>query len=140
MDASTNKCVIVLDDSLPLGILANIAAIVGISLGRMKPEIVGIDAEDADGNRHLGLIQFPVPVLKASTEKINSLRLKLYEPGFEDVAVIDFSNVAQETYTYEDFLARMGGSTAGDLVYYGLAIEGPKKKVSKLTGSLPLLR
>lgn len=140
MDAQTTKCVMIVDDSLPLGVIANIAAIMGISLGKKNSEIVGVDALDADGNCHLGLIQFPVPVLKASAEKINELRRTLYEPNFGDVSVIDFSNVAQETYTYEDFLNRMRVSGADDLVYYGLAIEGPKKKINKLTGSLPLLR
>lgn len=140
MDAQTTKCVMIVDDSLPLGVIANIAAIMGISLGKKNSEIVGVDALDADGNCHLGLIRFPVPVLKASAEKINELRRRLYEPNFEDVSVIDFSNVAQETYTYEDFLNRMRVSGADDLVYYGLAIEGPKKKINKLTGSLPLLR
>ena len=140
MDASTNKCVMIVDESLPLGVAANIISIMSISLGKKNPEIVGIDAEDAEGRSHLGLIQFPVPVLKADREKINSLRARLFEADFEDVSVIDFSNVAQETYTYDDYLARMKESGSGELVYYGLALEGPKKKVNRLTGSLPLLR
>ncbi|MBR1455944.1 MAG: DUF2000 domain-containing protein [Oscillospiraceae bacterium] len=140
MDLQATKCVMIIDDSLPLGVIANIAAIMGISLGKKAPEIVGIDAHDADGNPHLGLIQFPVSVLKASTEKINQLRSMLYTEDYADVSVIDFSNVAQETYTYEDFLSRMQESSANELIYYGLTLEGPKKKINKLTGSLPLLR
>lgn len=140
MDAQATKCVMVVDDSFPIGVIANITAILGISLGKKNPEIVGIDVADADGNGHLGLIQFPVPVLKASSEKINALRQTLYTEDYSEVSVIDFSNVAQETYTYDDFLARMRASSSEELKYYGLAIEGPKKLVNKLTGSLPLLR
>lgn len=130
----------IVDGTLPLGIIANIVSIMSISLGKKNPEIVGVDGNDADGRTHLGLIQFPVPVLKADAEKTNTLRERLYGEDFADVSVIDFSNVAQETYTYEDYLQRLSESASGDLVYYGLAIEGPKKKVNKLTGSLPLLR
>lgn len=140
MDLQATKCVMVIDDSLPLGVIANIAAIMGISLGKKTPDIVGVDAKDADGNPHLGLIQFPVSVLKAPTEKINQLRSLLYTADYADVSVIDFSNVAQETYTYEDFLNRMQESSVKELVYYGLTLAGPKKKINKITGSLPLLR
>lgn len=32
------------------------------------------------GNEHLGIIEFPVPVLKGNEEIIRSIRQKLYEP------------------------------------------------------------
>lgn len=140
MDVKADKCVMIVDDSMPIGVIANIVAIMGISMGKGNPDIVGIDAEDADNHMHRGLIQFPVPILKANSDKINELRQKLFGEEFSDVSVIDFSNVAQETYTYDDYLACMQKSGNSDLVYYGIAIEGPKKKVNKLTGSLPLLR
>ena len=41
------KCVIVIDENLPLGILANTAAILGITLGKHVPELLGEDATDA---------------------------------------------------------------------------------------------
>ena len=35
------KCVMVLDETLPLGLLWNTAAILGVTLGRQVPELVG---------------------------------------------------------------------------------------------------
>ena len=66
MDLQNEKCVMVIDEHLPLGIIANTAAIMGITLGKKMPEV--------------------------------------------------------------------------DLSYFGIAICGAKKKVNKLTGSIPLLR
>ena len=43
MDWQNEKCVMVIDESLPLGIIANTAAIMGITLGKKMPEVVGAD-------------------------------------------------------------------------------------------------
>ena len=72
----------VIDEHLPLGIIANTAAIMGITLGKKMPEIVGTDVIDKTGNEHLGIIEFPVPVLKGNIESIKKLRKRLYEPYF----------------------------------------------------------
>lgn len=42
------KCVMVIDESLPLGIIANTAAIMGITLGKKMPEVVGDDVTDQE--------------------------------------------------------------------------------------------
>lgn len=55
----------VLDENLPLGLLANTAAILGITLGKHMPEAVGADVLDGSGKAHLGIIMFPVPILRA---------------------------------------------------------------------------
>ena len=73
MDFTNEKCVMLIDDSLPLG-----------------------------------LIEFPIPILKAPPGRIKAIREALYE----DAA----------------------------LSYLGIALCGNKKKMNKLTGSLPLLR
>ena len=46
MDWQSEKCVMVIDESLPLGIIANTAAIMGITLGKKMPEVVGADVTD----------------------------------------------------------------------------------------------
>ena len=55
MDWQNEKCVMVIDESLPLGIIANTAAIMGITLGKKMPEVVGADVTDQSGNEHLGI-------------------------------------------------------------------------------------
>ena len=140
MDLQNEKCVMVIDESLPLGIIANTAAILGITLGRQMPEVVGADVTDQSGHVHLGIIEFPVPILRWTTESIKEMREKLYQPDYADLTVVDFSDLAQGCKTYEEFIEKMSGVPESELQYFGVAICGEKKKVNKLTGSLPLLR
>ncbi len=138
MDIQDKKCVMVLDERLPLGLIANTAAILGITLGKACPETVGADVADGAGRAHLGIIEFPVPVLKGSAQSIKALREKLYGPEFADLTAVDFSDLAQSCKTYDEFTEKM--KTAEGLNYFGVAILGPRKQVDHLTGSLPLLR
>jgi len=140
MDWQNEKCVMVIDESLPLGIIANAAAIMGITLGKKMPEVVGADVTDQDGREHLGIIEFPVPVLRGTRSDIRQIREKLYRPEFQDLTVVDFSDLAQGCRTYDEFIRKMSRVPEGALQYFGVAICGPRKKVNKLTGSMPLLR
>ena len=56
------------------------------------PEVVGAAVYDKTGNGHLGIIEFPVPILKGNVEVIKSIREKLYEPEFSDLTVVDLSD------------------------------------------------
>lgn len=140
MDLQNSKCVMVIDESLPLGIIANTAAIMGITLGKQMPEVVGTEVYDRTGNVHLGIIKFPVPILKGNADVIKAIREKLYEPEFSELTVIDFSDLAQGCRTYDEFMEKMKYVTETELNYFGIAICGAKKKVNKLTGSMALLR
>ncbi|MCM1254061.1 MAG: DUF2000 domain-containing protein [Clostridium sp.] len=140
MDLQNEKCVMVIDESLPLGIIANTAAIMGITLGKKLPQVVGADVIDKTGNSHLGIIEFPVPILRGTYESIKAMREKLYEPDFSDLTVVDFSDLAQGCKTYDELIEKMKTVPEIDLHYFGIAICGAKKKVNKLTGSMPLLR
>lgn len=140
MDLQNEKCVMVIDEHLPLGLIANTAAIMGITLGQRMPEVVGAGVTDKSGRPHLGIIEFPVPILKAPPEAIKALREKLYQPEFQDVTVVDFSDLAQSCKTYGEFMERMAQAEETDLQYFGIALCGTKKLVNKLTGSMPLLR
>ena len=140
MDIQNEKCVMVIDEHLPLGIIANTAAILGITLGKQLPEVVGQDVSDQNGFSHLGIIEFPVPILRGSQESLRTLREKLCQPEFQELTVVDFSDLAQGCKTYDEFIQKMSRTPESTLQYFGVAICGPKKKVNKLTGSLPLLR
>ena len=104
------------------------------------PEVVGANVADQSGNEHLGIIEFPVPILKGSPEIIKAIREKLYQPDFRDLTVVDFSDLAQGCKTYDEFISKMGNVSESALQYLGLAICGAKKRINKLTGSMPLLR
>jgi len=134
------KCVIVIDEDLPLGIIANTAAILGITLGKHVPEIVGLDATDASGQKHLGITKIPVPILKGNKEILRELRTRLYTSDFDDIIVVDFSDVAQGCNVYDEYLEKVSTILEVEHTYLGIGIFGNKKKVNKLTGSMPLLR
>lgn len=140
MDLKNEKCVMIIDEDLPLGIIANAAAIMGITLGKEMPEVVGEDVFDGSGRPHLGIIEFPVPILRGNTETIRAVREKLYEPEFSELSVVDFSDLAQSCKTYEEFIGKMKVTQEKELQYFGIAVCGTKKMVNKLTGSMPLLR
>ena len=140
MDLQNEKCVIVIDENLPLGIIANTAAILGITMGRKMPDVVGKDILDSDGNIHAGIIQFPVPILKGNIEILKKLRRHLFESGFDNLTIVDFSDLAQGCKTYDEFTTKMSLCPETALQYIGIAICGDKKKINKLTGNLPLLR
>ena len=140
MNPANEKCVVILDESLPLGVIANTAAILGVTMGMKMPGVVGCDVCDGAGRPHAGIIQFPIPILKGNPEILRELRAKLFEPPFSDLAVVDFTDLAQGCRTYGDFIGKMSACPPEDLQYMGIAVCGEKKKVAKLTGNLPLLR
>ena len=140
MYVENEKCVIVVDENLPLGIIANTAAILGITMGMKMPDVVGNDVLDLEGNAHIGIIQFPVPILKGNTEILKKLRTKLFEPQFSELTVVDFSDLAQGCKTYNEFIGKIANTSESRLNYIGIAVCGNKKQINKLTGSMPLLR
>lgn len=131
------KCVMIIDEALPTGETANVAAILGITLGGKLQEVVGQSIVDGVGNFHMGVIKIPVPVLKADRKTIRKLRLRLYEKPFEELTAVDFTDLAQGCKTYDEFVDKM--SYTSSLDYIGLVVYGDKRMVNKLTGSLPLM-
>lgn len=140
MELNGNKCVMVIDEALPLGIIANTAGIMGLTLGKQIPETIGREVLDKSGCAHPGIIQIPVPVLKADKDKIKEIRQRLYQPEFAGLIVADFSDVAQSCNVYDDYIRRSAEVEEAGFQYFGIGICGDKRLVNKLTGSLPLLR
>jgi hypothetical protein len=140
MNLQEEKCVLVIDEDLPLGLITNTAAVLGITIGQRIPEIVGADIPDGSGHTHVGLTGVPIPILKASSESLQALREKLFDEAYSDLLVVDFQDVAQSCLDYADYTKKLAAAAEEGLCYFGLAICGAKKKVNKLTGNLPLLR
>lgn len=140
MKEQNAKCVIVINEDLPLGVIANTSTILGITLGKHIPEAVGEDVVDSSGKSHLGIITIPVPILKGTQGVLKKLREDLYTNYYEDLIVVDFSDVAQSCNVYSEYIKKVTITPEEEHNYFGLAIYGNKKKVNKLTGSMPLLR
>lgn len=108
-------------------------------MGQKMPEAVGPDVADQSGRGHLGIIKIPIPILQGSPEAIRQIREKLYQPEFQDVTAVDFSDIAQGCKDYDEFIKKMGNIPESALRYFGVALCGGRKKIARLTGSLPLL-
>ncbi len=135
MKEGHDKCVMVLDETLPVGLAVNTAGILALTLGREIGE-VGPDVVDGSGKLHAGITTVPLPVLKASGEVLRDLRRRAEE---EDLLVVDFTDAAQTSKTYEDYERKIAAVSTEQLNYLGVAFYGAKKPVNRLTGSLPLL-
>lgn len=140
MSQQEQKCVMVIDAALPLGLIANTAAMLGITIGKLHEEIVGADVTDASGRTHAGISTVPISMLKGDEALLRDMRLRLFEPEFACLTAVDFSDVAQKINVYEEFVQKAAETPEREHAYYGIALFGDKKKVNRLTGMLPLLR
>jgi hypothetical protein len=140
MDLQKTKCVMIIDETLPLGMIANTAAVLGATIGKLFPDAIGPDVFDQTGQCHPGIVAIPIPTLKGNPALLTELRGKLYDAKFAELAVVDFSDVAQSCNTYDAFIEKMAGASNAELRYFGIAICGDKKLVNQLTGSMGLLR
>ncbi len=134
------KCVILIDESLPLGLIANCASVVSLSLGKKVNGLIGYDLEDIENRIHTGITTMPIPILKSNVVELKDLRDILFDEKYKDCLVVDFTNAAQTTKTYEDYSSAISSTSLDELEYLGIAIYGPKKLINKLVGSIGLLR
>ena len=131
------KCVILLSPALPIGMAANTAAVLSVTLGRLRPDMVGADVRDQEGGVHRGIITFPIPILAADEEQLRTLPRQAEVAG---LTAVDFTDLSQGCRTYKEYIERMGRTPETALRYIGLALCGERKQVNPLPGSLPLLR
>lgn len=134
------KCVMVIDEALPLGIIANTAGILGATIGKIVPELIGEDVVDQSQQIHEGIVTIPIPILKGNRAIIQGLRTTLYQETYCSLRTVDFSDLAQRCKHYGEYIEKMGMTEENKLHYFGIAIYGDKKLVNALTGSMPLLR
>ncbi|ADB31383.1 conserved hypothetical protein [Kribbella flavida DSM 17836] len=133
-----NKMVVVVAAEAPVGVALNTAALLGVALGHHHDDVVGPSVTDASGAVHTGMCAHPIPVLRAPADRLRELRDAAASRG--GVTVHDMNQVAQQSRTYEQFAATIGGTKAEDLEYFGLGIYGPRAAVDSLTGALALYR
>ena len=132
------KVVIVVNQTLPTGLLANTAAVLAFSVSRHIPGGVGEDTVDADGTVHAGITRVPIPVLSAHGSQMRSIVARA--GSVSGVGYIDFTDAAQETTDYRAYADRLASTPGGDLRYLGICIFGEPGEVNRITGSLPLVR
>lgn len=132
------KWVVVVDRDLPAGRAVNAAACMAAAVGRALPDLLGGDGRDASGQVHPGLPWAGCSVLAADTATLHTLREKA--AAKEDVFVVDMPAPAQTSRIYDEYLDLLAGTKHEDLTYHAVALVGPRNRIGKLVGKLPLLR
>lgn len=136
---SERKCVLIIDENLPLGVVANTAAVLAMSIGKLCPDMVGRDLFDAAGKVRRGITTMALPALKGNADLLRDLRERLqgYEP---DLIVVDLVGATRTTKSYEEYAEVLAETPEDRQQYLGIALCGDKKVVNKFSGNLPLLR
>ena len=130
------KPVIIVADSLPTGLKANFAAVLGMSLGRLPPDLVGADTPAGDGTPVAGITTVPVPVLGAAETDLPGL----FAAAGELPVRLAYMRAAFEARDYADYTRRMAEAPLPDQAPLAVLLAGPRKAVDRICGRLPLLR
>lgn len=131
------KWVIVADAELPTGRLVNAAACLAAAVGQALPHLLGPDAEDASGAVHPGLPWAGCSVLAATADTLPALRVKAASKA--EVRVFDMPEAAQQVRVYDAYRERVASTAALDLRYCAIGLVGPRSRIDRLVGGLPLL-
>jgi hypothetical protein len=131
------KWVVVVDGSLPAGRIANATACVGAATGAAVAGLLGPDAVDAGGTAHAGLPWIGCTVLAADGAQLAAIRAKAV--ASDGVFVADMPAHAQLTRVYDEYLAEVATRAPEDLGYLAVGIVGPRNRVDRIVGRLPLL-
>ncbi len=128
----------IVNQSLPPGLIANTAAVLGISLGQMERDILGPDLVDASQILHKGITQKNIPVLSSDSSGLKHI----YAQGCKakDISMIDFNTLAQKSRHYDEYQDKLAACPTQDLEFSGLCMAGPNKIINSITGSLGLYR
>jgi len=133
------KTVLILNPELPVGVMANAAGVLAMSLAKQLPQLVGDNFQDQQQQTHLGITQYALPVLTVPLKELNTLRQTLFD--YQDqMLVVDLSDATRRTRSYQDYQMDLAALPAEQVVYQGIALCGPKRLVNRFTGHLPLLR
>lgn len=131
------KWVVVVDASLPPGRAANAAICVAAATVAGVDGLLGPDAVDADGWSHPGLPWAGCSILAATTEQLAAVRARAVDKP--DVYVADMAVHAQATRVYDGYLEQVAEHRSDELDLLAVSLVGPRNRVDKVVGRLPLL-
>ena len=132
-----NRCVLIMNENISGGYLANAIAVIALTVGERHPYLVGAPLVDASGVSHPGLIPIGIPMLKCDNEQLKELRIKALEKGCD---VVDFPIQGLQTKDYDEFIDMMSVINTNDIDYLGIAIVGKKNAVNRLTKHCEMIK
>jgi len=130
------KPVIILDETLPTGLKANFAAVLGMSLGKTRPDLVGANTPTQDDVALAGITSVALPVLGAPAADLPAL----FDAAAQLPLRLAYMRAAFEARDYADYSARIAAAPLPDHAPQAILIAGPRKAVDRICGRLPLLR
>ncbi|MGP3918449.1 DUF2000 domain-containing protein [Nonomuraea sp. 10N515B] len=135
--AARLKWVVIVNDGLPAGRAVNAAVCVAAATSDAVAGLLGDDAIDADRHAHPGLPWAGCSILVADAAALRTIRAKA--AAADGCFVADMPAAAQHTRVYADYLATVKETRAEDIDYYAVSIVGPRNRVDKIVGRLPLM-
>ena len=91
------KCVMIVNEDLPRGIIANTTAALGISIASLQNGMIGKRLMDGNGRIHESVTNVPIPILSLPDNDIKTLYDNLLDLNDENLKVIGFNDVAQKS-------------------------------------------
>lgn len=131
------KWVIVVDAALPAGRAVNAAVCVAAATQARVTGLLGPDALDGAGETHPGLPWSGCAILAAPGERLAALRAKA--AARDDVFVAGMPTIAQSTRVYAEYLDQLAARPGDEHAYLALSLFGPRNRIDRLVGGLPLL-
>ena len=133
------RLAIVIDPTLPIGLLANTVGAIAIGLGAGQPGLGGVDLADLNGDQAACSADRPVPILQANPATMGNLLTKARARQSGDDLVV-FPAFARTLHDFDDYLAAYPERDLRQEKIDGIGFCGASKWVKSLTGSLRLLR
>ena len=121
------KCVMIVNENLPRGIIANTTAALGISIASLQDGMTVKKLMDRNGRIHESITNLPIPILALPANDVKVLYDNLLELNDEDLKVIGFNDVAQNSHHYEEYKARLLQTAKDNINYLGIYIWTKEK-------------
>jgi hypothetical protein len=137
--AAQRGAAIALEEALPIGVAANVAACIAAGLVAALPGWAGQPLADKDGLSSASSSHLPIPILRCSSSQFTAL-LDRAQTRPDGSALVVFPRFARSIHTVEDYWVEHARRSLRLEELLGLGLAGPRTWIRRLTGSIPLLR
>lgn len=138
-DAPARRIAIVVDASLPAGLLGNAIAVVAVGVGASTTGLGGIALEDASGRTFRSSATVAVPVLQGDPDTLLMLLDRAIAAGDLE-AVVAFPGFARTIHDFEAYRTALADIDLANDRLLALGLAGEAEAVKRMTRGLSLLR
>ena len=135
--AARLKWVVIVDETLPAGLMANAAVCVAAATGAQVAGLIARGGPDAEGSWRPGLPWAGCTVLGAGPAQLAEARATA--AAGENILVVDMPAAAQTNRVYDEYLEELSTTPPEKLSIGAVSIIGPRNRVDKIVKRLSLL-